>query len=156
MFKGYSTGGLSLPKPPGTYFLCFGLIWVRFGPIKLFFLHFFYNFKNSETLDTRLKQLGAVFLGDAADTCSVEFSLTSMGGRAKGLVCADPIVVSGNFHLLLLLVLALLGSLLIFISPTTNHPPTRESLFSSISQWIMTKEAYRSKVGTKLEDDLTI
>jgi hypothetical protein len=31
-----------------------------------------------------------MFEGDSADTCSGKFPLVSMGGRAQGLVCADP------------------------------------------------------------------
>ena len=34
--------------------------------------------------------LGEMFEGDSADTCDVKFLLVSMGGRAKGLACADP------------------------------------------------------------------
>ena len=34
--------------------------------------------------------LGEMFEGDSADTCADKFPLTSMGGRAKGLACADP------------------------------------------------------------------
>ena len=46
--------------------------------------------------------LGEMFEGDSADMCAGKFSLTSMGGRAEGLACADqgartPIGVSGNF-----------------------------------------------------------
>ena len=52
--------------------------------------------------------LGEMFEGDSADTCGGKFPLTSMGGRAEGLACADPgartpIGVSGNFFLFLLL-----------------------------------------------------
>ena len=31
-----------------------------------------------------------MFEGDSADTCAGKFPLVSMGGRAKGLACADP------------------------------------------------------------------
>ena len=46
--------------------------------------------------------LGEIFEGDSADMCAGKFPLTSMGGRAEGLACADPgartpIGVSGNF-----------------------------------------------------------
>ena len=46
--------------------------------------------------------LGEMFEGDSADTCGGKFPLMSMGGRAGGLVCADPeartpIGASGNF-----------------------------------------------------------
>ena len=34
--------------------------------------------------------LGEMFEGDSADTCAGKFPLMSMGGRAEGLVCADP------------------------------------------------------------------
>ena len=34
--------------------------------------------------------LGEMFEGDSADTCPGKFPLTSMGGRAEGLACADP------------------------------------------------------------------
>ena len=45
--------------------------------------------------------LGEMFKGDSADTCPGKFPLTSMGGRAEGLACADPgartpIGASGN------------------------------------------------------------
>ena len=43
-----------------------------------------------------------MFEGDDPDKCAEKFPLTSMGGRAEGLACADPgartpIGVSGNF-----------------------------------------------------------
>ena len=46
--------------------------------------------------------LGEMFEGDSADMCAGKFLLVSMGGRAKGLACADPgartpISASGNF-----------------------------------------------------------
>ena len=46
--------------------------------------------------------LGEMFEGDSADMCAEKFPLVSMGGRAKGLACADlvartPIGASGNF-----------------------------------------------------------
>ena len=46
--------------------------------------------------------LGEMFEGDSADMCARKFPLVSMGGRAEGLVCADPgartpIGASGNF-----------------------------------------------------------
>ena len=34
--------------------------------------------------------LGEMFEGDSADMCAGKFSLTSMGGLAEGLACADP------------------------------------------------------------------
>ena len=45
--------------------------------------------------------LGELFEGDSADMCAGKFLLVSMGGRVKGLVCADPgaitpIGASGN------------------------------------------------------------
>ena len=45
--------------------------------------------------------LGEMFEGDSADMCAGKFLLMSMGGRAEGLVCADPgartpIGASGN------------------------------------------------------------
>ena len=48
--------------------------------------------------------LGEMFEGDSADTCAGKFPLVSMGGRAEGLVCADPgvrtpISASGNCKL---------------------------------------------------------
>ena len=42
---------------------------------------------------------GEMFEGDSADTCGGKFLFTLMGGRAVGLVCADPedpINVRGN------------------------------------------------------------
>jgi hypothetical protein len=47
--------------------------------------------------------LGELFEGDSADTCAGKFLLTPMGGRAEGLVCADPgartpISVGGNLY----------------------------------------------------------
>ena len=47
--------------------------------------------------------LGEMFEGDSADTGAGKFPLVLMGGRAEGLVCADPgtrtpIGASGNFH----------------------------------------------------------
>ena len=46
--------------------------------------------------------LGEMFEGNSADTCVGHFSLTSMGGRAEGLACANPVArtpigMSGNF-----------------------------------------------------------
>ena len=46
--------------------------------------------------------LGDMFEGDPVDTCAGKFPLISMGGRAEGLVFADPeartpIGASGNF-----------------------------------------------------------
>ena len=45
--------------------------------------------------------LGEMFEGDSADMCAGKFTLMLAGGRAEGLVCADPgartpIGVSGN------------------------------------------------------------
>ena len=34
--------------------------------------------------------LGEMFEGDSVDTCAGKFPVTSMGGRAEGLACADP------------------------------------------------------------------
>ena len=56
--------------------------------------------------------LGEMFEGDSADMCAGKFPLTSMGGRAEGLACADPgartlIGVSGNFTIILLVFLVL-------------------------------------------------
>ena len=34
--------------------------------------------------------LGEMLEGDSADMCAYKFPLTSMGGRAEGLACADP------------------------------------------------------------------
>ena len=34
--------------------------------------------------------LGEMFEGDSADMCAGKFPLVSIGGRAEGLVCADP------------------------------------------------------------------
>ena len=46
--------------------------------------------------------LGEMFEGDSADMCACNFLLMWIGGRAKGLACADPgartpLGVSGNF-----------------------------------------------------------
>ena len=46
--------------------------------------------------------LGKMFEGNSADMCAGKFPLVSMGGRAKGLACADtgartPIGAIGNF-----------------------------------------------------------
>ena len=35
--------------------------------------------------------LGEMFEGDSADTLAGKFPLVSMGGRAEGLACADPV-----------------------------------------------------------------
>jgi hypothetical protein len=47
------------------------------------------------------ERFGVMFEGDSADMCAGKFLLTSMGGKAEGLACADPgartpIGVSGN------------------------------------------------------------
>ena len=47
--------------------------------------------------------LGEMFEGNSADMCGGKIPLTSMGGRAEGLVCADPeartrIGASGIFY----------------------------------------------------------
>ena len=47
------------------------------------------------------EEFGDMFEDDSADTSAGKFSLTLMGGRVEGLVCADPrartpIGVSGN------------------------------------------------------------
>ena len=59
----------------------------------------------SETSDMSSEGLGEMFEGDSADVCGRKFSLTSMGGRAEGLACADPgartpIGVSENLFIL--------------------------------------------------------
>ena len=46
-----------------------------------------------------------MFEGDSTDMCVGKFSLTSMGGRAEGLACAEPeartpIGASGNFYMI--------------------------------------------------------
>ena len=48
--------------------------------------------------------LGEMFEGDSADTLAGKFPLVSMGGRAEGLACADPVArtpigASGNLLL---------------------------------------------------------
>ena len=48
--------------------------------------------------------LGEMFEGDSAHTCAGKFPLVSMGGRACGQACADPVArtpigASGNFVL---------------------------------------------------------
>ena len=35
--------------------------------------------------------LGEMFEGDSVDMCAGKFPLVLMGGRAEGLVCADPV-----------------------------------------------------------------
>ena len=50
--------------------------------------------------------LGEIFEGDSADTCGGKCPLMSMGGRAEGLACTDPVArtpigVSGNLLLFL-------------------------------------------------------
>ena len=35
--------------------------------------------------------LGEMFEGDSADMCAGKFPLVSLGGRAEGLACADPV-----------------------------------------------------------------
>jgi hypothetical protein len=50
---------------------------------------------HAETSDMTSEGLGELFEGDSADTCGVKFPLVSMGGRAKGLACADP---GARFH----------------------------------------------------------
>ena len=57
--------------------------------------------------------LGEMFQGDSADRCAEKFPLVSMGVRAECPACADtgartPIGASGNFHILLFLLLLLL------------------------------------------------
>ena len=47
-------------------------------------------FKKFRTLDMTSEGLGEMFEGDSADMCAGKFSLTSMGGRVEGLVCANP------------------------------------------------------------------
>ena len=44
----------------------------------------------SEILDRSSQGLGEMFEGDSPDTCAGKFPLKAMGGRADGLVCADP------------------------------------------------------------------
>ena len=46
--------------------------------------------------------LGEIFEGESADTITGKFPLVSMGGRAEGLACAEPVArtpidASGNF-----------------------------------------------------------
>ena len=46
--------------------------------------------------------LGEMFEGDSADTLAGKFLLVTMGGRAEGLACADPVArtpigASGNY-----------------------------------------------------------
>ena len=50
--------------------------------------------------------LGEMFEGDSADMCTGKCPLMSMGGRAEGLACTDPVArtpigVSGNLLLFL-------------------------------------------------------
>ena len=47
--------------------------------------------------------LGEMFESDSVDMCANKNPFMSMGGRAEGLACADPVVktpigVSGNFY----------------------------------------------------------
>ena len=35
--------------------------------------------------------LGEMFEGDSADMCAGKFPQVSMGGRAEGLACSDPV-----------------------------------------------------------------
>ena len=56
--------------------------------------------------DMTYEGLGEMFEGDSADMCAGKFPLVSMGGRAEGLVCADPgaktpIGARGNFVIFL-------------------------------------------------------
>ena len=60
------------------------------------------TFQASASLYMPYQGLGEMFEGDSADMSAEKFPLTSMGGRAEGLACADPgartpIGVSGNF-----------------------------------------------------------
>ena len=65
------------------------------------------TFQASASLYMPYQGLGEMFEGDSADMSAEKFPLTSMGGRAEGLACADPgartpIGVSGNFlHILI-------------------------------------------------------
>ena len=52
------------------------------------------------------ERLGEMFEGDSADMCARKSPLVSMGGRAKGLACADPgagtpIGAGGNYFTIL-------------------------------------------------------
>ena len=54
-------------------------------------------------MDMTSEGLGEMFEGDSADMCAGKFLLVSMGGRAEGLACADPVArtpigASGNFQ----------------------------------------------------------
>ena len=69
--------------------------------------------------------LGEMFKGYSADTRAGKFPLVSMGGRAEGLACADPgartpIGVSGNFYILIWILLLLL--LLISLDTVVQNP----------------------------------
>ena len=60
------------------------------------------TFQASASLYMPYQGLGEMFEGDSADMSAEKFPLTSMGGRAEGLACADPgartpIGVSGIF-----------------------------------------------------------
>ena len=46
--------------------------------------------QGSETLDMTSEGFGVIIEGDSADMCAGKILLVSMGGRAEGLVCADP------------------------------------------------------------------
>ena len=57
-------------------------------------------FKSS---DITSEGLGEMFEGDSAHTLTGKFPLVSMGGRAEGLACADPVArtpigASGNIY----------------------------------------------------------
>ena len=66
------------------------------------------TFQASASLYMPYQGFGEMFEGDSADMSAEKFPLTSMGGRAEGLACADPgartpIDVSGISFLFFLL-----------------------------------------------------
>ena len=56
--------------------------------------------------------LGEMFEGDSADMCAEKYPLVSMGGRAEGLACADPVARTPS---------ALAEMLLIWLFPTQYY-----------------------------------
>ena len=53
-------------------------------------------------MEIAFELLGEMFKGDSADTCAEKYPLVLIGGRAQGLVYADPVAktpigASGNF-----------------------------------------------------------
>ena len=66
------------------------------GPVRL------QNCCQVNISDMTYEGLGEMFEGDYADTYAGKFTLVSMGGRAEGLACADPVArtpidASGNY-----------------------------------------------------------